>query len=263
MPTIDFTPSVVPSQTTVFTPTISPTQTPEQTATLTPPPTLSLEMRDGELRQLLQDNVDCKLPCFMGITPEQTTLGELNNFFIRYGLHPYDFHGVVFQVIHDINNAIAPDTSFYVPYGVVRSMRVRPIQSNEFEWAIFSPAKVLQDYGAPSKVTFGLQVIHEPSPTPLKAWYIMTFYYDELDFIIQYSNAEIKLGKSITVCPNKDEFTQGAFLWLGKNPDHPPLPTQDGPLEDVTSFTTESFRDFLLLGPGACFDLKASAIPIY
>jgi hypothetical protein len=34
-------------------------------------------------------------------------------------------------------------------------------------------------------------------------------------------------------------------------------------LEDVTSFTLESFRDYLLLGPGACFYLRSSAIPIY
>jgi hypothetical protein len=38
---------------------------------------------------------------------------------------------------------------------------------------------------------------------------------------------------------------------------------EDDPLEDVTSFNLEIFRDYLLLGPGACFYLKASAIPIY
>lgn len=53
-------------------------------------------------------------------------------------------------------------------------------------------------------------------------------------------------------------------IWLGNTPeqDYPPLPTEDGSLEEVTSFTLESFRDFLLLGADACFDLKANAIPI-
>lgn len=258
-----FTPSPVLSPTPVFTPTRSPTPTPTGTATLTPPPTLSLQMRDAELRQLIIDNVGCQPPCFMGIVPEQTTLGELNNFFIRYGLHPYDFHRRVFEVNYEMNDEIPPDTRFYIQNGVVKSIKVRLIQSHAFEWALYSPARVLNDLGAPSKVTFGLQVIHEPSPNPLQGWYRMTFYYDDLDLIIHYGDAEIKLGELITVCPNRDSFSDSASLWLGKSPDDPPRSSLDGPLEEVTPFTPESFKDFLLLGPGACFDLKASAIPIY
>ena len=90
----------------------------------------------------------------------------------------------------------------------------------------------------------------------------MTVYYDDLDFIIQYGLPEIRLDELITVCPNKDDF-EYTRIWLGKNPNHPPSKSHDGPLEEVTSFTLESFREYLLLGAGACFYLKASAIPIY
>jgi len=124
------------------------------------------------------------------------------------------------------------------------------------------PSAMLKRFGTPSKVTFGLLVIHEPTPTPWKGWYHMTFFYDDLDLIIWYYEPEIRLGELITVCPNKDDF-QSAIIWLGKSPYYPPSPDEDGPLENVTSFTLDSFRDYLLLGPGACFYLKASAIPIY
>jgi hypothetical protein len=256
LPILSQTPSVTPTIT--FTPTLEPT------ATLTPLRVLSQQASESEIRDLLQNDVDCKPPCFLGVFPEKTTVDELKNIFKRFGLplHDYEGKGRAYAVEQFPNGDVPPETGFHLSDGLVKSMRVYPNRSNQFEWSIYSPSAMLKRFGTPSKVTFGLTVVHEPTPTPWKGWYHMTFFYDNLNLIISYSEPEIRLGELITVCPNKDDF-QGAIIWLGKSPYYPPSPDVDGPLEDVTSFTLESFRDYLLLGPGACFYLKASAIPIY
>jgi len=259
-----FTPSPVQSEAPIFTSTAFLTNTPEATVTLTPLPTLSQPISESEIKQLLQNDVDCRPPCFLGVVPEKTPLDELRNIFSHFGLplHDYEGKGLAYAIEQFPNSDVPPQAVFHISNGQVKSTRVYLNQSNSFEWSMYSPSAMLKRFGAPSQVTFGLQVIHEPTPTPWKGWYRMTFFYDDLDLIVNYGDPEIRLGEFITVCPNKDDF-EGVSIWLGKSPSYPPLPTQDGPLEQVTSFTPERFRDFLLLGPGACFDLKASAIPIY
>jgi hypothetical protein len=261
-PIIEPTSPTLPSRTLVFTPTIVLTETPTPTNTLTPPPTLSLELSEHEVRNLMRNDTACKPPCFLGVVPERTTRGELENVLQRFRLSPAIYEDIVYNIYNYSDNDIPPHTQFFINDGLVNSIKIDIEQVNEFEWSLFSPASVVERFGAPSFVTFGLQVIHEPTLTPWKAWYLMTFYYDDLDFIIQYGLPEIRLDELITVCPNKDDF-EYTRIWLGKNPDHPPRKSLDGPLEEVTSFTLESFREYLLLGAGACFYLKASAIPIY
>ncbi|MEK6751780.1 MAG: RNA-binding protein [Chloroflexota bacterium] len=249
-PTITFTPFV--------------TRTLEPVATTTSLPVLSQQISESEIKELLQNDVVCKLPCFLGIIPEKTTVEELKNIFNHFGLplHDYEGKGRAYAVEKFPNSDIPPSVVFHLSKGLVKSMRVSLYQSNQFEWSIYSPSAILQRFGTPSNVTFELDVIHEPTSTPWKAWYHMTFFYDDLDLIIWYHRPEIRLDKFITVCPNKDDF-QGAVLGLGKSSYYPPSPDEVGLLEEVTSFTLESFKEYLLLGPGACFYLKRDSIPIH
>ncbi len=264
LPATGTTPLPIISQTPSFisTATLSPTL--EPTITLTPLPVLSQQASESEIRDLLQNDVDCKPPCFLGVIPEKTTVDELKLIFNHFGSPLYDYEGKgrAYALEKFPNSELPPETGFHLDSGFVKSMRVYLDRSNQFEWSIYSPSAMLKRYGTPSKITFGLQVIHEPTPTPWKAWYHMTFFYDDLDLIIWYYEPEIRLDELITVCPNKDEF-QGAIMWLGRSPYYPPSPDEDGALEDVTSFTLETFKEYLLLGSGACFYLKRDAIPIY
>jgi hypothetical protein len=258
------TPLPVISQTPTFTSTATLLPTLEPTATLTPLPVLSQQASESEMQKLLQNDVGCKMPCFLGVIPEKTTVGELKNILNRFGvtLHDYEGKGLAYAIEQFANSNVPPEAVFHISDGLVKSMRVYPNEANQFEWSIYSPSAILKRFGAPSKVTFGLSVIHEPTPTPWKGWYRMTFYYDDLGIIINYGDPEIVLDELITVCPNKDDF-DGSRIWLGNSPYYPPSKDADGPLEDVTSFTLESFKEYLLLGPGACFYLKRDAIPIY
>lgn len=256
--------SPVSSRTPTFTSTATLSPTLEPTATLTPLPILTQQASESEIKDLLQNDIDCKPPCFLGVIPEKTTVDELKLIFNRFGvsLHDFEGKGLAYALEKFPNSEIPPGAVFHLSKGVVKSMRVSLYQTNQFEWSIYSPSVMLQRFGTPSNVTFGLDVIHEPTSTPWKAWYHMTFFYDDLDLIIWYHRPDIRLDKLITVCPNKDDF-QGAVLWLGKSSYYPPSPDEDGLLEEVTSFTLESFKEYLLLGPGACFYLKRDSIPIH
>lgn len=236
----------------------------EPTITLTSFPVLSQQVSESEIKGILQNDAKCKPPCYLGVIPEKTTVDELKLIFNRFGLPLYDYEGKgrAYALEKFPNSEIPPETIFYLDNGLVKNMEVNIDRSNQFEWSIYSPSAILRRYGTPSKVTFGLQVIHEPTPTPWKSWYHMTFFYDDLDLIILYHRPEIRLDELITVCPNKDDFL-GAFIWSGISSIYQPSPDEDGPLEEVTSFTLESFKEYLLLGPGACLYLKRDAIPIY
>lgn len=252
------------SQTPSFTSTAFLTQTLEPIATLTPMPVLSQQDSESEIKELLQNDTDCKMPCFLGVIPEKTTVDELKNIFNHFGvpLHDYQGKGLAYAIEQSPISEVPPQAIFHIDNEVIQSIRVYPNGLNQFEWSIYSPSSILKRFGTPSKVTFGLQVIHEPTPTPWKGWYHMTFYYDNLGIIINYGDPEIVLDELITICPNKDKFI-GNRIWLGNSPYYPPSQDEDGSLETVTSFTLESFKEYLLLGPGACFYLKRDAIPIY
>lgn len=146
------------------------TAPPEQTATANPIATLSQATSESELRQLMQNDVDCKPPCFLGVIPGQTTLGELRNIFFHYGVPLAEYQGSLHTVENSINNRIPPLTGFNVQDGIVTSMLIEIYHSNEFEWSIYYPAAELKRFGTPSRVTLGLRVIHVPSPLPQKSY---------------------------------------------------------------------------------------------
>jgi hypothetical protein len=250
------TPTSLPGRTQAPAPTA--VQEPVTTPTLVP--TLSSELRESEIRQILQDDMACKPPCFLSIVPGKTTSQELERMISRYGL-PITYsetHGVysIDPLLHD---DFPPEAGFFIRDGVVTSTKIHVDPSNPFEWTMYSPSALLKRYGIPTKVDFNLGGIHEPSDTPQKGWYGMRMYYDDLDFIIEYGDAEVTLGKLITVCPNRDPFSS-VRIWLGRDPDHPPLDST--PLEQATSLPLEKFTDYLPSGPGACFELNGEGIPI-
>ncbi|PKO12014.1 MAG: hypothetical protein CVU39_26070 [Chloroflexi bacterium HGW-Chloroflexi-10] len=258
--TVKFTSTPLPSATPSFSATAFSTKMPILTMTPTLPASLFPELRDPEVRRLMQNDMDCKLPCFLSVIPKKTKFDELESTLYRLGLSPDVYENTVYNIHNYPDSDVPPHTQFFVYNGQVKSIKIDIEQANSFEWSLFSPASILKKYGPPSFVTFGLLHVHDFPPPPWKLWYRMTFYYDDLDFIIQYGEPEIRSGDFITICPNQDTFNY-TRIWLGKNPDHPPLQSQDGPSEKVTSLTPEKFQKYLLLGPGACLYLQADAIP--
>ena len=84
---------VQPAQTTI-TPTLpqtipstsTSTIFPTPAVTLTPNPTLETEQAREIIKAFLHDGGDCETPCFLGIFPGKSTLGEAKDIFMHLGL---------------------------------------------------------------------------------------------------------------------------------------------------------------------------------
>lgn len=78
------TPTIIPKPTSTSTipPTssVTPTQSITPSASLTPLPTYSAHDSTVKIHQLLLNNGGCRLPCFWGIIPGQTTIEEFQQF---------------------------------------------------------------------------------------------------------------------------------------------------------------------------------------
>jgi hypothetical protein len=129
------------------------------------------------------------------------------------------------------------------------------------EWLAYSPETILKRYGKPSKIEFRVDYPHEPGAAPGSVWYDMIMYFDQLDFIVEYSQAPSKEGKFIKACPINDAFLYGIGMWFGKDPNDPPISAI--PLEDATGLTIDEFYELMVNGnPGTCINLITEAFEV-
>jgi hypothetical protein len=210
------------------------------------------------IRRFLKEPVDCAAPCFWGITPGQTTLGEAKNILAELGiaLEPI-FPGYKFyNAGYDFGDGLSVQLNPTIREGVIVNMDVyihpeRQRAGVKREWQAFSPDSLISRYGLPSRV--GLFLSRAANSTS----YSVTLFYDGLDMIIQLSSPE---GRDLKICPLTDRFDY-IHIWFGKNPDHAPK-TGGVLLETATSMTIEEFGKLMTGDPGkACFRLIDENIP--
>lgn len=203
---------------------------------------------ESEIKQILQDD-SCKLPCFLGIVPGKTAVDEMKSMLTRYG-EPLEHSPCGYYIANGAyGDELIPYIHFCISNDKIYSMQVTIYPSN-FAWQLYSPANVIKRFGTPSKILFHIQPNSNESG---KGWYSLIYSYDDLNSVIAYSFPDVVLGEVITVCPNKDEYI--SFLRLGRKPEHAQRVV---PLEKATSFTLETYREYIL-GSDACFDLKGKA----
>lgn len=264
--------SPIPTKTIIDTPVVNltetPTDTPHPTQTLTPLPTLEPTLAMSTLRQLLLEQPFCQFPCFWGVEPTQTSLGEAQNIFASLGIpltytlreEDKDFYSTVFG----LENGLAVSIVLRVHDGIVDSSKtgIGFANYNDFsnskEWVAFSPETILAQYGPPTYVEFYLS-----SPpcgdSSCKISYSMTMYFDMYDLVVQYDSRLLEDQQTIEICPLSDEY-EGVSAWLGKNAEN--VPTRRGvSLEKSTDLTLEQFYSSILQNPStSCFDLSRDTI---
>jgi len=248
------TPSPFPTETITPIP-----HTPTPTLTLTPPIPLEQEQARATIQALLREPIDCAAPCFFGITPGQTTLGEAWNIFTLLGIqyersvfrHPdykgmrlttarYDFlrMGIELvmreEIVVNLHVRLAPEEQ---KAGVAR------------EWLAYSPETLINRYGTPSRAS--LSVDRGPN-----LYIVMTLYFDELDLIVGYSGDHVTPYRAgpLEICPLTAQF-DGVWFGMGKDPTNAPETIL--PLERATGLTMEEFSQ-LMTGnhETACFVIK-------
>ncbi len=255
LPTI--TKTQLPSPTVVSV-TSTPSPAPTITATLTPPVTLEPERAKETIRTLLQESIDCAAPCFWGIVPGQTTLGEATNIFTRLGLpvasttyEKKDFHGIVYK----LNSGLSVDVTLTMRDNIVENLRVEILPEKQKgvprEWQAYSPESLIARYGVPSKVDIGVD-------TGPRTFFDMVMYFAPFDLIVQYAGYGI-VATDTWICPLSEQYDD-VRIWFGENPEH--SPGGGVPLEKATSLTLEEFAALMMGEPEkACFNLRAEAFP--
>ena len=276
---LPFTPTLLPTnaapQTTELVPTlISPpspalTLLPTQTANPTRPAMLDYEHYVKYLQQLLLDNGgECSSPCFWGIIPGQTTLGEAQNFFAYLGrpLLQTNTRGdkVFYGSIVGFGNGLAVSVVLKVQNELISEVRAGIGLGNDRgpslprEWLAYSPETLLLQYGVPSRVMVGLaNYPTDPASSDPGKLYYLTMFFDSANLIVEYYQ---KRGTSnpYHVCPLTDNF-DGVELWFGVSPEHPP--SGGVSLEEATFLTIEQFYDLLTDTAGTpCFYLKLDSM---
>lgn len=223
------------------------------------------------LQQLLLDNGgECSSPCFWEIIPDQTTLGEAQDFFaylgrplVRtftqgdkafYGSILGLGNGLVVSVVLKVQNELISDVDARISLVNYRG------PSLPREWLAYSPETLLLQYGVPSRVMVGLPTYPtDPASSDPGRHYYLTMFFDSENLIVEYRQ---KRGTSnpYYVCPLTDQF-DGIRLWFGVSPEHPP--SGGVSLEEATFLTIEQFYE-LLTHPAEtpCFYLKLESLSL-
>jgi len=250
-------------------PTIIPptsTSTSTQTPTLTPPPTLEPDQAEEAIQTLLEEPLDCLAPCFWGITPGQTMLGEATNIITRLGL-PVNSTTVDQKIYYGTNYKFESGLSIRVVLpihlDIVKNVEISitPEKSQPGvprEWLAYSPETLIARYGPPSKAGFWVTRAAGPGG------FSMVMYFDEVDLIVEYDSRDfdpIYAGEKLShrVCLLTNEINH-VRVWMGKNPENPP--GGETPLEEAAALTLEEFAALMLGDPeNACVELKDDAFP--
>ena len=198
-PTAPITPTATPAATSLASPSIPPT------STLTPIPTLPPEQAQALILDLLQNNGGCRLPCFWGITPGETTLRDAYAFLSSLSSYIHaTFEGagnegliVRYPVPKEISTSESMSLILDATGGIVE---------NIWADATISLSKLLTDYGKPAEVRIVVSTYMSP-PYDVN----MGIYYPEQHILAIYHDGYSKLSPSGNIIACFDENDEWDF----------------------------------------------------
>ena len=263
---VSVSPTPPPSATALQPSTPTPTSTP-RLPTAAPAATFSPAEEIEWVRQMLQTNGGCELPCWWGFTPGKTGWAEV-----------YDF----FTVLGKTTQVNTVNESRHVGWGAPRddlivglnftvddndTMMVRriftTISTSKLEEQVlesYLPSRIMQQFGEP------VQVFLNYNPTSVRGdtFYSLILFYPDQGIMIKYYDRIEEQGANFRFCPNE---ASSAFLWLWAPSDSNVFPddlysngsasgdqldiaksyfqTEYHPLHEVTRIDVATFRQML------------------
>jgi len=222
-----------------------------------------LDPKDIEktVKPLLQDPMNCTVPCFWGITPGKTSMDEARLIFSHLGLKPYE--GIdpnsgrdFYSIAYESSNGRDSYVTLYPSSNQVTNIVIKPEINKQKEgslreWTAYSPATLIKKFGQPSYLDLYLAW-----PGGGGSEVILNIYFETLDLVVQYTGENIfpSSNHSPQLCPLTAPFDY-VRLWLGPKPPDPPL--VGVPLEQATSLSMDMFTQLMLGDPqDACFTIK-------
>jgi hypothetical protein len=265
------TPTHTSAPPTVYTPP-SPTSSPIPTNTIIPPtprPTTAMlpeEVNEFVLELLLTNN-GCRLPCFWGINPGETSWNEVVNFLtpLAYNIYPPTSDrekGFVHILLDEnINFEELIDLDFHVKNGIVIDIGtdtglVHPYELSEF----------LKTHGIPSEIHIETGM----SGMSLEDYkFRLYLYYPDLGILAIYRTPTIVTDDIVFGCPDnvsspglilwKPDKEQSFMFWVqnGLQFGHPDNNIKQHPhLEDATGMSVEDFFEtYIDPESEACFEV--------
>jgi hypothetical protein len=197
-------------------------------------------------------------PCFLGICPEQTTLGEAMNTFTYLGFaveHTVTQKSIAYKdAVKNLENGLEISLLLAIQDNIVKSFEINIYPEDEQvgvlrAWLAYSPDTLIDHYGTPTKI--GINVGGGPRDV-----YYIVLYFNSVDLIIQYispKDSYVKDTNSFRLCPLVDQY-EIVTVWLGKDPEYPPL--LGFAFEDVTALSLDEFSVLMKGNPvEACIDI--------
>ncbi len=285
IPTMTTQPTLFSPPTPVLTNTPTPTSTPlipTPTTSLTPMPTLTAQERESYVRELLQTNAGCELPCWWGIVPGKTKWEDARKMLEHLGVRISSkaepdgsiFHGTGGFDFED--EKVYNNIGFLERDGVVDSIYIwsdSGMNEGAFQslWKHYDPQLVIPAFGVPSRVWLTTSTIKEGNKGI--TGYILKIFYDHLGFVVRYDGGVIH-SPIYHICPRFDDPSEGIsqISMLLQSPDNQsPLDRIDQgnlidkytrTIEDATGLSLEEFYQlFTQEDKPACFDTPRDIWP--
>jgi hypothetical protein len=183
--------------------------TPEQLLTKTVEPTRVIQDQRTYILDLIRTNGNCKFPCFLSITPGQSTWEMAKSLILSTGAKYSD--KIESDGIHHFTGFDTKDLQipmlieFIETHGVIEYVSAGIGHLNDnlppgIDWTPYQLSSVLQSQGVPSHI---LLVIGLPVEPPLNsANYGLFLIYDHPEMIFEYGGGPVEVEPIIHVCPN-------------------------------------------------------------
>jgi len=199
--------------------------------------------------ELFRTNGNCSPPCFWGIIPGKTTLGEADQFLSRFGGKGYIEKDSTGEIYHYDNSVTVKQG--YLGMSIVLGIKKGIVETilifmGEFyepgvepeDWAAYTLKGMLKLYGVPSRVVFSVDYPHEPPYDTDKVSYSYFVYFDTYNVAITYSGGVTDDAAQYKICPLRpDQEPDYLNLWLGTK-------WEKSAWVDLTQASTLSYEDF-------------------
>jgi len=278
-PTLFSTPTNVPTN--IPTPTSTPL-IPTPTTSLTPMPTLTVQERESHVRELLQTNAGCELPCWWGIVPGKTKWEDARKMLEHLGVRISSKTEPDGSIFHGTGGFDFEDEKIYNNFGflerdgVVDSIHIwsdagSNIPGFQTLWMYYDPQLLIPAFGVPSQAWL------KTSSTDIgdtgRKIYVLWIFYDQHGFIVRYDGF-VRHDQIYHICPTLTNEFEGVrqISFLLQSPENQlPLDRIDQvgitdkyirTLEDATGLSLDEFYQlFTQEDKPACFNTPRDIWP--
>jgi hypothetical protein len=252
------------------TPSPSPTVIPP-TVTPTPLPTLEHEEKEAMLKQLIQENRGCRLPCWWGFTPGEAQWDMVQKFMQPLlSVRLSSSKGSIAVYVARASGPAGRENLFQryvVEDGIVTEIEsiTSPEQYGSAQvfietWRPYLLPGLFATYGKPEEVRL---LVFGPGPDPGIVYYLLVSYLDQ-GFLAYYRGEGSPAGQNFRLCPSKSKLI--LLMWhpgeyhsleeaiVQPNPDFHPA-ADHRPIQDVTNMSADDFFDTFNTGnANTCFE---------